>query len=112
MKFILSDGYVKSKNDGDIHHISREQLSKLYKIPLNQTIESTVGVNWNWIRLHPREDGQYDVARCVHEQIENQWIPLAEDRLYEKLNKLSLWNRLKFLFKGRLSKDDLNKISI
>ena len=106
MKFIMTDGYVKSNWDGDVHHITRAQLSRLYKIPIDQTVESTVGVNWNWISLHPRQDGQYEIARCVSEQIENTWMPLAtkkeNERVNEVLNNLSFLKRLKYFITGSI----------
>lgn len=63
-KYIVHAGYVKSKNDGQLHYITEIQLIRLYNVPLSECLSSknTRGIT-NWsddINLFPRDDGNYN----------------------------------------------------
>ena len=38
IKYVIHPGEVKSKTDGDFHHISAEQLMELYKVDPSECI--------------------------------------------------------------------------
>ncbi len=64
-KYIIHEGYVKSKNDGCIHHITEQQLISLYNVPISECLSSkhTIGVKDldSYIHLYPRNDGNYTI---------------------------------------------------
>ena len=68
IKYVLCPGNVVSKNDGQVHFISAEQLASLYRVPMR---ECTVWDNLlpyvtntrnhaGLIALSPRRSGNYD----------------------------------------------------
>lgn len=69
-KYIIVPGYIKSKNDGEIHYISASQLMRLYKV---NPLECIVALGKYWHRgrigieslivLRPRYDGNYGLEK-------------------------------------------------
>jgi hypothetical protein len=63
MTYILCPGYVRSKNDGQIHYVGAKKLADLYRVNfrdcrvLREDRLSTVPPDG--IYLHPRYDGDY-----------------------------------------------------
>ena len=65
-KYIVHEGYVISKIDGDRHFINAQQLMQLHKVSPSECIivrdgEPDFGANTNesYIHLFPRYDGNY-----------------------------------------------------
>ncbi len=100
-KIIIKDGYIRSENDNDLHFINSKDLMQLYGLNPNQCRFDTRSVNYNWIELGPKEDGNYNLAHEISEQIENRWIPIAIKNLELNFNT-SFTSRLKFLFTGKI----------
>jgi len=67
IKYIVWPGYIISKNDGDRHYISAEQLVSLYGVSIRECIVingpeeryKLRGINRDLINLFPRADGKY-----------------------------------------------------
>ena len=69
-KFAIHPGYITSKNDGDRHFISYNQLIKLYGANPNECFEWVKGHAdvklWDdYIHLKPRFDGDYDLPNSL-----------------------------------------------
>lgn len=64
-KYIVHEGYIKSKNDGQMHHMTEGQLIELYNVPISQCLSSkdTRGIKDldSYMHLYPRNDGNYTV---------------------------------------------------
>ena len=105
-KFIVKPGEVISKNDGERHHVSFDQLVNLYDVRRSDCFDSTnmrVNLNNNSIILRPSYDGEYSLAETVHSQI-NQIVYVAEykaeEQTKESFNSMSIIDRLWLAIKG------------
>jgi hypothetical protein len=70
LKYIVYDGEVKSKKDGDIHYISHQQVIRLFGV---NPIECLLVNRPDWFRgyapeflktlriLQPKQDGDYNL---------------------------------------------------
>lgn len=65
LKYAVYPGYVISKNDGDRHYISAQQLMRLYKVDPRECIVVREQKIWfgiqDLILLKPRYDGEYTI---------------------------------------------------
>ncbi len=67
IRYLLCPGYVMSNVDRQYHHISAEQLAKLYRVHMDQceVRPERMFARLGWrqpeglIELHPRYDGDY-----------------------------------------------------
>lgn len=68
MRYVLHEGYVISRNDGQVHFISAKRLKELYGITTEPHIlaphrEARRARAWRYqpddIKLWPRDDGNY-----------------------------------------------------
>jgi hypothetical protein len=66
-KYLLCPGNVKSKTDGDFHHISPVQLKNLYGVPMKECLIlsrlTTVDQIENLIHLKPKYNGDYSLPK-------------------------------------------------
>ena len=70
-KYCLHPGYIRSKNDGEEHFISAEDLSRLYRIPIADcdvviagNPETLAGRRDNGqIHLYPSYSGNYELPK-------------------------------------------------
>lgn len=63
-KYVLMPGYVRSKNDDDLHYIGVAALAKLYRVRLSECavvrdVIDARNLTGDEIWLRPRYDGQY-----------------------------------------------------
>lgn len=71
-RYVLCPGWVTSKNDGDRHYITAEQLAQLYGVPMAECLVYAPQKWWpasllrreqercqELTRLEPRYDGDY-----------------------------------------------------
>jgi len=74
IKYIIHEGYIISKNDGDAHFIKGEQLIKLYRLKRSEC--EIIRYNdkrkhlWfksNYIHLYPKFDGNYNIEKVGRE---------------------------------------------
>lgn len=68
IKYLIHDGYVRSENDSERHFISGEKLVSLYKLKRSECgiirhkdPRARLGFRGNYIHLHPRSNGNYDI---------------------------------------------------
>lgn len=64
-KYLLLPGIVRSRNDGDYHHIGRRNLIDLYGVKPRDCLLYAPGridkkLYAKLIKLYPREDGRYE----------------------------------------------------
>lgn len=68
--YIVRGGFVRSKNDGQIHFVSARKVAKLYKVPSEACIfpkeheldsEIQKGFTNKLTSLRPRNDGKYQL---------------------------------------------------
>jgi hypothetical protein len=109
MKFIIYNDYLPGK-DGFVKFISKEDIARKFGLGPKDYQDSTIGVNWYWVRLTARIDNDYNLAKAVSEEIGNNWIPFERKRIISKLESLSFLERLKFLFQKKLPDGLLTKI--
>lgn len=69
-KYIVRGGFVRSKNDGQIHFVSAREVARLYNapneaciFPKEHEIDSEIqkGFTNKLILLRPRNDGKYQL---------------------------------------------------
>lgn len=75
-RYLLCPGPVRSRTDGQVHHVSAAQLARLYRVPMDECVTlprpgnpcatdlilslmERSGPGGDLIRLHPRFDGDY-----------------------------------------------------
>jgi len=74
-KYILMGGPVRSKSDGDLHHITAQQLCRLYNLNPEECIFADVMRPETYqcyrtedlIELNPRYDGDYNLLKAREE---------------------------------------------
>jgi hypothetical protein len=73
-RYIVIGGYVRSRNDGDVHYIEAVELVSLYGVnpaecilvDRGEEVRKLAGIEHDpnrWVRLYPREDGKYVLPR-------------------------------------------------
>lgn len=67
-RIFLHPGYVKSKNDGDVHFITAKQLATLYCVDINKCHvvyegDPAIIPQYDDRHLYPRYDGDYPIFR-------------------------------------------------
>lgn len=77
-KYVVHDGYIKSRSDGDEHFISCEDVIRLYGVNSNRCLYARMG-DEEWKRcytpeyimslthLWPRLDGNYNLAEVIYD---------------------------------------------
>ena len=83
--YVLHPGRVTSKNDGDVHFISADNIAKLYRLPhgswraaaYHSDLERCL-VRGDDINLFPRFDGEYE--RIAEELEDRRTQPTTEKR--------------------------------
>lgn len=103
MKFVICNDYGVDRTGLPIV-ITKEELARRYKIPLENTIDY-IPKDYYWVRLYNRIDNQYQIARSVHEQIKNHWLPEERKRIKYSLESMNFIQRLKFLCTSKVTSD-------
>ena len=109
-RFVVLPGYITSKHDGDVHHITFNDLCRLYDINPRDVMDGKVRRGTRLpkypIMLSPRYDGEYNLADEVAGQIEFTYIPLGRKEgilnTKEKINQLTFFQRVLFAFTKKL----------
>lgn len=73
-KYLVIGGLVKSRSDGDIHHVSAPRLCALYGVNMDECVladERDNDIEWvevrngHLTRLRPRYDGNYTLPKAA-----------------------------------------------
>ncbi len=66
-KYIVYPGSVRSRNDGQFHHISFAKLCRLYGVDPKECYDASCGLEGlpldTFTHLHPRPTGNYRLSR-------------------------------------------------
>lgn len=81
-RYLLCPGFITSRTDGDRHHISAEQLARLYGVPLDECLVLNYGgspglnhrraelqsraARGELLALYPRHSGDYTLPKQPH----------------------------------------------
>ena len=73
-KYLVKRGIIRSKNDGEIHFVSAQQVIRLYDVNpkdcyIVTDINSSNGLPLGLITLEPRSDGNYNLKDIEKELI-------------------------------------------
>jgi hypothetical protein len=82
-RYLILPGKVFSKEDGQLHHVSAEELMRLYSVApeecvvlRNEGVHGRVGLDNEFLDsllwLAPRYDGDYHISQEVREQYPKQ----------------------------------------
>ena len=71
VKYILHDGFVRSRSDGQLHYIGPMRLAFLYGVNLRDCVVYPSGRHefYGWrepedaVHLYPRNDGNYTLPK-------------------------------------------------